>query len=118
MGNIIVSQSKIAQWRKESKQATDLLRLEGINPQEEQVINSVRREARLKFFLVVFLSATFSASIHRYFPETIITQNKMIYGLSCASIIVPIFTITSIQSNREIVSKLIQIKNNHDILRS
>jgi uncharacterized membrane protein YjjP (DUF1212 family) len=117
MGNIVISKERISKWREESRRADTLLKLDYINKQEEQLINSVKRETRFKYIMVLLLSATFCASLKRYFPETILTSNNFIFASSCVGIILPTSTLTSMFINQDIINKLSVIEKNHKILR-
>jgi hypothetical protein len=117
MGNLIIPKYYRDLWLKESREASNLLKITPINEQENQLIEAVKKDAAIMNLMGLLLGGTFSASLKRYFPEAYLTQNKFAYGITCLSIIVPIMTVVGIQCNHDVVERLKVIKMNHEILR-
>lgn len=116
MGNIIIPRSYTDQWLRESREAKKLLALTPYNQQEQLLIEAAKREGAFKNLLGFLLGVSFCASLKRYFPETIVTQNNFIYGMACASVMVPVMTVVGISCNKDVVERLKILKTNHDIL--
>lgn len=112
----MISQNTLNTWKKESKTAMNLMKMEGYTAQEEAMIKSAKKEQLFKLIMALILGVSFSASLRRYFPGTLLTESPSIYAATCISIIVPTYTMAHIYTNKEVISKLIVIRENHKIL--
>jgi hypothetical protein len=118
MGNILITQTTLEQWRKESITANNLLNIDPINSQEREVIRSAGREQQIKKFIGLLLGMSFCMSLKRYFPGIQIIDDNLQFFLLSGALIVPVYIGVDIYTNKEIILKLQVIRNNHDILNS
>ena len=52
------------------------------------------------------IGVSFAFSIQRYFPDTVITSNKLVYAMVVAGIMLPAYGIGKSVTNREIIEML------------
>jgi len=116
MGNILVSQATLEKLKREDEKAQNLLSITPINDKERELIKQANTERKFKVYGSVVLAISFAASIKRYFPNTLITESPRLYGLTTISIVLPLYSIMKIVTNREIVRKLEVIRENHALM--
>ena len=114
MGNVIVPQYKLDQWREENELAESLLRIHPRNSQEGEIIRAASRDRGIKMFAMVALGFSFGLSLKRYFPGTVITEVQPLFVLATFSIILPCYSLGKIYTNREIIDKLHLINVAHN----
>mmetsp|Transcript_16106 Transcript_16106/g.23305 ORF Transcript_16106/g.23305 Transcript_16106/m.23305 type:complete len:123 (+) Transcript_16106:769-1137(+) len=116
MGNILVSQATLEKLKREDEKAQNLLSITPINSKERELIDQANTERKFKVYGSVVLAISFAASIKRYFPNTLITENPKLYGLATISIVLPLYSIMKMVTNREVVRKLEVIRENHALM--
>lgn len=116
MGGILIKPDQLEKWRLESKKAKTLLTMTPFNSKEAEMIEKAAKEQRIKIYCGIGLGFSFGLSLKRYFPESIITTDKMLYFMAMLSVLLPGYVISTIYTNREVISQLNGIYENHKIL--
>ena len=62
--------------------------------------------SKVRTWGLVGIGVSFAFSIQRYFPDTIITSNKLVYAMVVGAILLPAYGIGKSVTNREVIEML------------
>lgn len=116
MGGILIKPDQLEKWRLESKKAKTLLKMTPYNPKEAEIINNTAKVQKVKVISGMGLGLSLAISLRRYFPESRITNDKNLYFGALICVLLPSYVISVIYTNREVISQLQSIYDNHKIL--
>lgn len=103
-------------WMKESKESNRLMKITPRTKQEEIDIKECAKMSSVKFFMAFLLGISFTVSLNRYFPEAIIVQNRLYFGLTGLCVILPTLSMATVYINQDVIDRLKCIDTNHRIM--
>jgi hypothetical protein len=57
----------------------------------------------VKVYSMVAIGFTFALSLRRYFPDTVITNNKIVYSAVSLGVMMPMYAMAKISTNKEVI---------------